>query len=256
MIKFFRKIRQSLLLEERTGKYLKYAIGEIILVVFGILIALQINNWNENKNIFATSKTHLENIKKDLVADTTTFHSGIDRFQKSLSIQANLFDRSKVDELPIDSILNAIKTSFHSVRIYKINNSTFSKLTNSGFIESKSFNSIFLDINNYYTREYNTWLEYIEWDKESKNTIFGPESFKAGYNNVDFVDLEQYPQPVAQSNERKENTKTIKAYIKSSRFRNYAWETHREMKAILERMKYQKRAASEMIVKINVALAE
>ncbi|SDR02246.1 DUF6090 family protein [Flagellimonas zhangzhouensis] len=49
MIKFFRKIRQNLLSEGKTGKYLKYAIGEIILVVIGILIALQINNWNENR---------------------------------------------------------------------------------------------------------------------------------------------------------------------------------------------------------------
>ena len=47
MIKFFRKIRQNLLMENKTGKYFKYAIGEIFLVVIGILIALQINNWNE-----------------------------------------------------------------------------------------------------------------------------------------------------------------------------------------------------------------
>ena len=46
MIKFFRKIRQNLLSEGRTGKYFKYALGEILLVVLGILIALQINNWN------------------------------------------------------------------------------------------------------------------------------------------------------------------------------------------------------------------
>jgi len=47
MIKFFRKIRQNLLKEGKTARYFKYALGEIILVVIGILIALQINNWNE-----------------------------------------------------------------------------------------------------------------------------------------------------------------------------------------------------------------
>ena len=49
MIKFFRKIRQNLLSEGKTEKYFKYAIGEILLVVIGILIALQINNWNEQR---------------------------------------------------------------------------------------------------------------------------------------------------------------------------------------------------------------
>ncbi len=49
MIKFFRKIRQQLLTENKFSKYLIYAIGEILLVVIGILIALQINNWNEGE---------------------------------------------------------------------------------------------------------------------------------------------------------------------------------------------------------------
>ena len=49
MIKFFRKIRYDLMEKNKTSKYLKYAIGEIVLVVVGILIALQINNWNEDR---------------------------------------------------------------------------------------------------------------------------------------------------------------------------------------------------------------
>ena len=49
MIKFFRKIRQNLLSEGKTGKYFKYAIGEIVLVVIGILIALQINTWYDHR---------------------------------------------------------------------------------------------------------------------------------------------------------------------------------------------------------------
>ncbi|MFT6336478.1 MAG: hypothetical protein ACI86M_003478 [Saprospiraceae bacterium] len=49
MIKFFRKIRKRLLAEDKFSKYLIYTIGEIVLVVIGILIALQINNWNQKR---------------------------------------------------------------------------------------------------------------------------------------------------------------------------------------------------------------
>ena len=49
MINFFRRIRYNLLSENKAGRYLKYAVGEIVLVVIGILIALQVNNWNEFK---------------------------------------------------------------------------------------------------------------------------------------------------------------------------------------------------------------
>lgn len=56
MIKFFRKIRQNLLSENKMGKYFKYAFGEIILVVIGILIALQVSNWNTKRNESKASK--------------------------------------------------------------------------------------------------------------------------------------------------------------------------------------------------------
>ncbi|WP_194977145.1 DUF6090 family protein [Aquiflexum lacus] len=63
MIKFFRKIRQRLLAEGNLKRYLIYAIGEILLVVIGILIALQINNWNE----WRKDRIKEENILHDLV---------------------------------------------------------------------------------------------------------------------------------------------------------------------------------------------
>ena len=67
MIKFFRRIRQQLLSEGNTTKYLKYAIGEIILVVIGILIALQINNWNETRKDKLKETSYLQDLKLDLV---------------------------------------------------------------------------------------------------------------------------------------------------------------------------------------------
>ncbi|MEH6619279.1 DUF6090 family protein [Maribacter arcticus] len=66
MIKFFRKIRQQLLIENKTGKYLKYAIGEIVLVVIGILIALQVNSWNEYRINSHLELQYLKRLERDM----------------------------------------------------------------------------------------------------------------------------------------------------------------------------------------------
>jgi hypothetical protein len=69
MIKFFRKIRQKLLSENKFSKYLIYAIGEIVLVVIGILIALSINNWNEVQKDKRKAVIILEAIRSDMGQD-------------------------------------------------------------------------------------------------------------------------------------------------------------------------------------------
>ena len=69
MIRFFKNIRQNVLSEGKTRKYLKYALGEIILVVIGILIALQINNWNENRKDENLEIEYLKGIKSNIAND-------------------------------------------------------------------------------------------------------------------------------------------------------------------------------------------
>ena len=66
MISFFRKIRQNLLNEGKTGRYIKYAIGEIVLVVLGILIALQINDWNQHRIDRNNEKVYLKRIVSEI----------------------------------------------------------------------------------------------------------------------------------------------------------------------------------------------
>lgn len=88
MIRFFRKIRYKFIEQHKTGKYLKYAVGEIMLVVIGILLALQINNWNEaresNKKEVANlqslkseMKTSLEELKLDLSRILTYYEATV-----------------------------------------------------------------------------------------------------------------------------------------------------------------------------------
>jgi len=84
MIKFFRTIRKKLLAEGKTTNYIKYAIGEIILVVIGILIALQINGWNQTrlerideKNILAKLHDEFQENKKEVAKSTAIYKSAM-----------------------------------------------------------------------------------------------------------------------------------------------------------------------------------
>jgi len=82
MIKFFRNIRQTLLSEGKTTNYLKYAIGEIVLVVIGILIALQINNWNEDSKLSHQERVYLQRLLLENQQDIITFDKSIADLEK------------------------------------------------------------------------------------------------------------------------------------------------------------------------------
>src|SRR4030065_2883209 len=82
MIKFFRKIRQNLLSDGKTGKYFKYAIGEIVLVVIGILIALQLNNYNDSLKQNDLEQKALNNLKLDFVYNQNELNKSIEKLKK------------------------------------------------------------------------------------------------------------------------------------------------------------------------------
>ena len=71
--------------KNKTGKYFKYALGEIALVVIGILIALQINNWNEGRKEKLQEISYLTGIKTDLEVDLARIESGINRYHRKIS---------------------------------------------------------------------------------------------------------------------------------------------------------------------------
>ncbi len=134
MINFFRHIRKSLLMENKNAKYLKYALGEIILVMIGILLALQVNNWNNNRinskeeqkalnsihSEFLRNRDHLDDIIKTtdssietgrqimalINTDATKLHSqNVD----SLIFQVFEYDVFNVSENSIQEILQSGK---------------------------------------------------------------------------------------------------------------------------------------------------
>jgi len=87
MIKFFRQIRMDLMKTGKTGRYLKYAIGEIVLVVFGILIALSINNWNEDRKNRIQENALLTQLDSE-------FKSNLKQLDQKIAIRNSMLDAS------------------------------------------------------------------------------------------------------------------------------------------------------------------
>ena len=126
MIKFFRHIRQNLLMENKTGKpalpagrYLKYAVGEIVLVVIGILIALQINNWNENRILHNKEIQYLNEIAVNLEVDIAKINDILDFNQ----IKDSLLDETinpLLDFKADDDIAQTIAKNFDSNGTYDV----------------------------------------------------------------------------------------------------------------------------------------
>jgi len=97
MIKFFRKIRQQLLSQNKVSKYLLYAIGEIVLVVIGILIALSINNWNEGLKRKSKERDILLHMKRNLESDLQQNYPNrvLENSLKSTNIVLNYLEQRK-----------------------------------------------------------------------------------------------------------------------------------------------------------------
>ena len=104
MIKFFRKIRQRLLAENKFSKYLIYAIGEIILVVIGILIAIQINNWNEQRKVNVEILKTLTEIRSNLISDSLSISETRILKLKDINIQYTVIHELESGNIPYDSI--------------------------------------------------------------------------------------------------------------------------------------------------------
>ncbi len=116
MIKFFRKIRQKNLTENKFGKYLTYAIGEIILVVIGILIALSINNWNEDRKAKTYENQVYNQIYDDLITDCSRYSNAINFYKQ----RDTLLNRILYDSVPSISYDTITKENQHNFQ-YGIN---------------------------------------------------------------------------------------------------------------------------------------
>lgn len=110
MINFFRKTRQKLLSENRFTKYLLYALGEIVLVVIGILIALSINNWNSDRLARNEEQVILKQLKAELALNKDQLNSKIERRENVIRAGMKILDwidhpEMKYEQRTLDSLI-------------------------------------------------------------------------------------------------------------------------------------------------------
>jgi hypothetical protein len=172
MIKFFRKIRQNLISENKTSKYFKYAIGEIILVVIGILIALQLNNWNENYKNEKEARFQLSKLKDNLKADKS-------QLKHAIAVDSSMIENLIICVKVLSNDLEASKEEFTNRFQYIFNTNdfnptrgTFEGLISSGKIELITNQELLDALFSYYNNN-----SYTAWDSsiiDYSRNIFAP----------------------------------------------------------------------------------
>ena len=160
MIKFFRKIRYNLMEQNKTGKYFKYAIGEIVLVMVGILLALQVNNWNEGRKTNKIEKQIFENLLTSLKKDSTELIRIVKYQEKSIKqhdkiINSNVLDiTSTMSEDSISNMLHDLHNgSFSFFPKYGIYNSIISS-KGLDILKSEVIRSKLIDLYDYEYKRY------------------------------------------------------------------------------------------------------
>lgn len=156
MIKFFRRIRQKLLSENKFSKYLIYAIGEIVLVVIGILIALGINNWNNKQIDNQAEVKYLSQIKKSLQENDLILKERIKSDKRLLKLGGQLYNHIKAQKKLNDSIKQILIVLQYD-QMVSFNMAAFENLKNDG-LSFISNDDLKFEIINIYDKE----LKYIQ----------------------------------------------------------------------------------------------
>ena len=152
MNKFFRHIRESLLKQNKTGKYFKYAIGEIFLVVLGILIALQINTWNTDKLNNERNNLLLIKLSKELDLNIERIHflDTINHAFKGRLIFTDSLLKILNKGITTKDLDYMIRQSIYYTTTLNFNSTVFQELKNTGSLYAIGSDSLIQSIQNYY----------------------------------------------------------------------------------------------------------
>lgn len=148
MIRFFRQIRQTLIQQNNMGKYVKYAVGEILLVMIGILLAVQVNAWYQNSQDRKVEHQLLLGLKNSITKDSMKIHWNLRNFER---IRKNALYLDSMLEVKAD-YSQKMDTAFGRISVFTVTESDYVifdriKSLKSGIISS---DSLFTSLSNYY----------------------------------------------------------------------------------------------------------
>jgi hypothetical protein len=150
MLRFFRIIRQNLLMEKNNAKYFKYAIGEILLVVIGILIAVSINNWNDYRVDQSLEKSYLNSIITDIDENTSRMQEVIEMSNALVESGNFLLTHFKNPTKKQDAVLMTHVGNLIPINHFQSRDIAFEDLKSSGRLNLISNNDVKLKIQEYY----------------------------------------------------------------------------------------------------------
>ena len=172
MIKFFRKIRYDLMDKNKTAKYFKYAVGEIILVVVGILIALQIDNWNEQRKVDGEIVKVLTEIRSNLISDSLSIRQTRIKKSEDINIQSTVIHALESRNIPYDSIENHLGRVMIARRIVFVDNGY--QLIKKFGLEQLKNQELRNGLINYYTNSTKNIIDDTADDDNEFFTVFLP----------------------------------------------------------------------------------
>lgn len=162
MIKFFRTIRQNLLSEGKTTKYFKYAIGEIVLVVIGILIALQVSNWNKQNEDRKLEKRYISELILDLQQDSILIADTRQTSYQQMLSKSKITEYFEGQQFTEDSLIVYFGAQWRPVPKFNPITTTLDELKSTGnirVIQTSTIRRKILETYNYYTTHINNTEE-------------------------------------------------------------------------------------------------
>jgi len=176
MINFLRKFRRSFIDNNQFGKYLKYSIGEIVLVMIGILLAVQVNNWNINRGNRVKEIKYLKNIQLDIRKDLTSLEYNLGARKNKFTGNRRLIEHAKGNEIEdVTELVSAIANALTEDR-FTPNNTTYKELASSGnlsLISSDSIKQLLLQLEEHYnTNEFMIEHETFDYQEYISKPAF------------------------------------------------------------------------------------